>query len=574
MRYSADMDKHSTLDGGVTQDDNGATLGDSGVKTPDSGMMPCDNGAKPNASGGLDKYIAQLPQLGFTSLTPVQKAVIPHIEAGESILFQSETGTGKTFAYLLPLIERAQSMAEGLPIIMVVCPTLELASQIKSMANSVSQMKVALLFGSSSLKRQEQSLKQKPKIVIGSAARLCELAMMKKLKTSRLAAVVFDEADRLVKKEAIDDTRALLGILPAGVQLVSLSATMTKKAREFFCEAQCLKVSYGADTKGYGTHPYSYGARQISETFPQGGGGTPHEKGEHSQGGECRHQPMQVIIMPREDVLTSRVEHWAVFSTRRDMADTLRSLIHALQSSGDGGRRLAPLGGNGQVTGDSGQITGDSGQEIGDSRHGIGGGAQDSRAQDSCARGGNALIGTVQGSCAPCGNGRGGSVQGSGGRGNSGRGGIVQGSGGRGGNSGAKILVFAQRGYDVLKITSFLQGHSVRCEGLYAKGGKQERKASLDRFRSGKANVLVTSDLSSRGLDITCITHVVQLGVDEDSDIYIHRAGRTARAGKSGVNIVIGDEIDLRRLDAIARRLGIAIQQKALRGGKLVVSGQ
>ncbi len=96
---------------------------------------------------------------------------------------------------------------------------------------------------------------------------------------------------------------------------------------------------------------------------------------------------------------------------------------------------------------------------------------------------------------------------------------------------------------------------------------KQERKQAIDSFRSGRVPVLVTSDLSARGLDIPDVTHVVQLDVNENEDFFIHRAGRTARAGKSGINAVFGDEKELRALARIEKRLGIVIYPKVLYGG-------
>lgn len=399
---------------------------------------------KENNKDLFNNYLMRLSPLGFSALTAVQRAVIPHIEAGESILFQSETGTGKTFAYLLPLLNRVTG-ENAFPRILIVSPTLELAAQIKTVSCYVTDMKIAILFGSSSMKRQLEALKEKPCIVIGSAERLCELIEMKKLKTAGLFAVVFDEADRLVKKETIDGTRAILNILPKGLEIIGCSATITEKAKEFFG---------------------SIAGRGIA----------------HSQ--------MRFIEMPGADVISRNIEHWAVFAKRRNKADALRSLIYALKSNENTeriARNNAPL---------------------------------------------------------------------------------MQGKGGKG--RGIKILVFYERGYDVERIASFLKSKGVNCEGLYAKSGRQERKASLDRFRSGKTSVLITSDLSSRGLDIADITHVIQMDLSDDTDTFIHRAGRTARAGKCGVNIVIGDEIDIKKLNAAAKKLRINLHQKILRDGKIL----
>jgi superfamily II DNA/RNA helicase len=98
---------------------------------------------------------------------------------------------------------------------------------------------------------------------------------------------------------------------------------------------------------------------------------------------------------------------------------------------------------------------------------------------------------------------------------------------------------------------------------------KKDRKEAVDSFRSGKAGVLVSSDLSARGLDFPDISHVIALDVPESKDAYIHRAGRTGRAGKRGIMVSIGDEIEMRRLAVLEKKLGIIVHPKELYGGKV-----
>ena len=106
-------------------------------------------------------------------------------------------------------------------------------------------------------------------------------------------------------------------------------------------------------------------------------------------------------------------------------------------------------------------------------------------------------------------------------------------------------------------------------KALYAKLDKLERKKNMDDFRAGRTTVLVTSDLAARGLDIPNVTHIIQLDVNENEDFFIHRAGRTARAGKSGINVIFGDERELRNLARIEKKLGIVVYPKVLYGGKV-----
>ena len=145
---------------------------------------------------------AKLEALSILSPTPVQQRVIPRLASGENLLFQSETGTGKTFAYLLPLIdavEKKKSAAGGVKIL-IAAPTVELSSQIRDAVRSITDIKCALFVGGAPLRRQAELLKENPEIAVGNPARLLELARLKKLKLAHLYACLLytsDAADEL-----------------------------------------------------------------------------------------------------------------------------------------------------------------------------------------------------------------------------------------------------------------------------------------------------------------------------------------------------------------------------------------
>jgi superfamily II DNA/RNA helicase len=144
-------------------------------------------------------------------------------------------------------------------------------------------------------------------------------------------------------------------------------------------------------------------------------------------------------------------------------------------------------------------------------------------------------------------------------------------AGGGGKKTSFKVLIFTGRGGQVGNIVSRLQYHKLAAAGLWGDMDKNLRKRALDDFRAGRVRFLVTSDLAARGLDISGISHVVALDTSDDQDAYIHRAGRTARAGKKGVMVTIGDEKDLRRLSKIEKKLGIMVYPKELYGGRIGV---
>ena len=101
-------------------------------------------------------------------------------------------------------------------------------------------------------------------------------------------------------------------------------------------------------------------------------------------------------------------------------------------------------------------------------------------------------------------------------------------------------------------ITAKLKHHNIECSALTAKTEKTERKSTIDRFRSGKIKILVTSDLVARGMDIPNISHVIQMDMPSD------------------VNIVIGDAFEMRKYAAIEKKLKITVYPRMLYKGKLV----
>ncbi|HZK19320.1 MAG TPA: DEAD/DEAH box helicase [Treponemataceae bacterium] len=132
-----------------------------------------------------------------------------------------------------------------------------------------------------------------------------------------------------------------------------------------------------------------------------------------------------------------------------------------------------------------------------------------------------------------------------------------------------KVLVFTGRVSDVDAIVQKLEFKKVQCAGLHAKTDKLKRKQAIDRFKSGKCPVLITSDLAARGLDIQQITHVVHMDVPSNQDFFIHRSGRTARAGATGYNVIIGDEYEMRQLVKLEKKLDIIIYPKVLMHGRI-----
>jgi superfamily II DNA/RNA helicase len=140
------------------------------------------------------------------------------------------------------------------------------------------------------------------------------------------------------------------------------------------------------------------------------------------------------------------------------------------------------------------------------------------------------------------------------------------------GSGGKKVLVFCDSAESAGKTAGLLQEHKIAALPLFSRSEGR----NLAEFTAGNSvNVLAATDLASRGLDIQGVRFVINYemppgNVHEAAETYIHRAGRTARCGRKGVVVTIGDERELRRLSLVEKELGICVQPKVLQEGRLL----
>ncbi|MCL2276950.1 MAG: DEAD/DEAH box helicase [Treponema sp.] len=405
--------------------------------------------------------INKLNERSIEKPTEIQKLVIPRLLENKNIFFRSETGTGKTFAYLLPFLQKLTDAADpdikqeinpvvnesffNSPALLIIAPTLELCSQIfgeldflldKSSQPEQREIRPVLVIGSANLDRQIETIKKtRSRIIIGNPGRLLVLAKKKIIKFNGLRFLVLDEADRLVSEEMSGETNELIEIINKNKKektfvITACSATLNKKNRD-----------------------------KIQKLIAVNN--------------------INFIESDDHEILREKIEHWAIFSEKRRKDQTLRSLLSALRNK-------------------------------------------------------------------------------------------------KGKKSKVKALVFTSRGEDAALILSRLQYHHVPAAGLFGKINKKpisghERKTALELFRQGGTEALVCTDLAARGLDINGVTHIIAMDVPSDSEVYIHRCGRTARAGRQGIMITIGDETQMRLLASLEKKLKIRIQPKELYNGQIRV---
>ncbi len=170
---------------------------------------------------------------GYTVPTPIQDRAIPAILKGQDVIGIANTGTGKTAAFLIPLVNRViHNPSEK---VLVITPTRELGVQIQEELKGFSQdlnIRSLLLIGGMSMHRQKGEFKQNPQFVIGTPGRIKDLLKEKSFSLSSFSMVVLDEADRMVDIGFIADIKYFISLLPHDRQSLFFSATIDGKVKE------------------------------------------------------------------------------------------------------------------------------------------------------------------------------------------------------------------------------------------------------------------------------------------------------------------------------------------------------
>lgn len=181
-----------------------------------------------------EAIVRAVTELGYESPSPIQAAAIPKLLAGEDVLGQAQTGTGKTGAFALPLLARLDP-AQNDPQILVLAPTRELAIQVaeafQAYARYMPAFHVLPLYGGQSYTNQLKSLKRGSQVIVGTPGRILDHLERGTLKLDKLRAIVLDEADEMLRMGFIDDVQTIMDATPPGRQVAMFSATMPAPIR-------------------------------------------------------------------------------------------------------------------------------------------------------------------------------------------------------------------------------------------------------------------------------------------------------------------------------------------------------
>lgn len=185
-----------------------------------------------NLSGEI---LRAIENKGFEEATPIQAKSIPSILEGRDIIGQAQTGTGKTAAFGIPMLEKLDHEDKSVQAI-VLCPTRELAIQvaeeIRELARYKRGVEVLPIYGGQPIDRQIKALKKKPQIIVGTPGRVMDHMNRGTLKINKVRMAVLDEADEMLDMGFIDDIVTILRAVPEERQTLLFSATMPKPILE------------------------------------------------------------------------------------------------------------------------------------------------------------------------------------------------------------------------------------------------------------------------------------------------------------------------------------------------------
>ncbi|MGE5423192.1 MAG: DEAD/DEAH box helicase [Ignavibacteriales bacterium] len=184
-----------------------------------------------NEMGLSDPIMKAIANMGFEEPTPIQEQTVPMAMEGRDIIGRAQTGTGKTVAFAIPVVEGISAEEEGARAL-VITPTRELAVQVAEEMNKIAQFKgvrTLPIYGGQDIDRQIRALAKRPQIVVGTPGRIMDHMRRRTLRLNNLRVVVLDEADEMLNMGFIEDIETILREVPDERQTMLFSATIPQQ---------------------------------------------------------------------------------------------------------------------------------------------------------------------------------------------------------------------------------------------------------------------------------------------------------------------------------------------------------
>ena len=210
------------------------------------------------------RIASAINRCGFTEATPIQKQAIPPILAGQDVIGLAQTGTGKTAAYILPLLHRLIQAKGREPRALVLAPTRELAEQITAFTSSITQgthLRALAIYGGVSKQAQIERIKRGVDIVVACPGRMLDIMNDRAISLKQVECLVLDEADHMFDQGFLPDVRRIVRNLPVKKQTLIFSATMpdgiSALVEEILQEPVRVQISPNRSVEAVSHHLYA-----------------------------------------------------------------------------------------------------------------------------------------------------------------------------------------------------------------------------------------------------------------------------------------------------------------------------
>lgn len=441
-------------------------------------------------------------QLGWEQATSIQQLVLPPALEGRDILGSAPTGTGKSAAFVLPIIARlAQTPRRGVQCV-ILEPTRELAVQLKEVVQDllqsqdealasgegeiVEEITVGTIIGGEDRAKQREHL---PTVVCATPGRLQEFLSKDWLDTRTVEILVIDEADRMLDMGFRDDIAAITRKLKYRFQTMLFSATLEGYGVRDFAQNV---LNRPVELRGTSFMPASVFATPLAAQGDSAAAAVANNVNAAGAG---------AIDGAAGGAMDGLEGAEATESTEAGYGDA------ESEGSVSGGLDLAQL-------------------RLEKLPEQLQGRAYYAANEQQKAKILLHLLTTTQG----------------------------------------KAIVFVRTKDNLAKLSGFCKSQGMSFASLKGESSQLERKAALRRFRDGEVRLLLATDVASRGLDIDDVEFVYNYDLPSRGEIYVHRAGRTARAGAKGVVISFVQSDELASLERIERYTERPIERRAIKG--------
>jgi ATP-dependent RNA helicase DeaD len=400
------------------------------------------------ALGIRPSILRSLAELKFTTPSEIQNLLIPRALAGVDILGQARTGTGKTAAFGIPILQQATKGLSTQAIILV--PTRELAVQVQAEIQRIGQytpIRSVAVYGGQKIAAQMKFLKHHPEIIVGTPGRVIDLLDRRIINFNNVRFVVLDEVDRMLDIGFRDDIRNILS------RVKGVRGGGTEARRHEGTEGDVADPSLRASVPDASvrSHQTIFVSATISDEIDR-------------LGRRYMREPVEKLIAPGADEkpTVSTVEQYYLSVQPWDKIRLLRMLLE--------------------------------------------------REQPQLA------------------------------------------------------IVFCRTKHGAEKVAHRLHTDGIECREIHGNLAQNQRDRVMKNFRGGKFDVLIATDLASRGIDVADISHIINFDIPEDPEVCVHRVGRTARMGAGGkaFTFVTRDQGD--ELTKVENLINMVIPQAQVEG--------